>query len=353
MIITILLCMVSNVYFTKKFDIESISNLFKKLLLEQKIEDNKQIALKVHFGEKGNSRFVKPEQIKPIVELLKSISSNLFVTDTNTLYRGMRTNSTDHIQIAKDHGFGELNIPIIIADGELGADEVEISVNLKNFKTVKIGKKIVESDVIVYISHFKGHVLFGFGGAIKNASMGTGSRAGKLAMHSKIMPSVMTEKCTGCHICEKNCDVEGIIVDKIDEKAIINENCIGCAKCIAVCPQNAILIPWHGAVPNNAMERGAEYALGALKGKQNYFVTFINNISKDCDCMADTEIIGEDVGIVASLDPLAADKAAYDLTIKKNGKDIFKEKTRDGTSIFDYGQEIGLGEKEYNLVDID
>jgi len=183
--------------------------------------------------------------------------------------------------------------------------------------------------------------------------MGTGSRAGKLAMHSKIKPSVNDFKCVGCKICEEYCDVEGIKVKPIINKAMINQNCIGCAKCISVCPQNAIIIPWHGALPKNAMERGAEYALGATKNKLNFYITFINHISKDCDCMADTEIIGEDVGVVASIDPVAIDSAAFNLCLGKHGKDIFKKLGRPGTHILDYSEEIGLGEKEYNLVDID
>jgi len=345
--------MPAKVYFKEKFDIDSIRTIAEKILADISINKEDKIALKVHFGEKGNTRFVKPDQINPIVEKILKINKSLFVTDTNTLYRGMRTNAKDHIKLANEHGFGSLGIPIVIADGELGADEEDISVDLKHFKTVKIGKAIAESDVLIFINHFKGHVLFGFGGAIKNLSMGTGSRAGKLAMHSKIMPSVNDSGCIGCKVCEGYCDVNSIIVDESTKKATISDDCIGCAKCISVCPQDAIMVPWGGAIPNDAMERAAEYALGASKGKKCLFITFINNISKDCDCMTDTEIIGKDVGIIASTDPVAADQAAYDLVKDKHGKDIFKDIGGNAQHLMDYSENIGLGTKEYDLVIID
>jgi uncharacterized protein len=341
--------MATNVYFTKVFDDEHIKQIFSKALTDLPIpyETDDSIAIKVHFGEKGNSRFVQPAMIKPILEELNS--SKCFLTDTNTLYIGMRLNAKDHLMIAKEHGFGVLNTPIVIADGELGEDEVAVPINGNIFDKVKIGKYIAEADGIVAISHFKGHCLFGFGGALKNIGMGCGSRAGKLAMHSKVKPSI-NETCIGCNKCIKVCPADAITI--LDGKAKIeDEKCIGCARCIATCDTEAVSIPWGGASSEEAMERCAEYALGAALSKKCVYITFINNIAKDCDCAPDSEIIGEDVGIVASIDPVACDQAAYDLVKEKHGRDIFeKEIGIDGTHFLHYAEKIGIGSRKYSLI---
>jgi uncharacterized protein len=343
--------MISKVYFSEK--LEDAKKLFLLVNKDNIIKKTDKTAIKVHFGEKGNTRFVSPDLIKPITDELKKIKNSLFLTDTNTLYVGNRTNAKDHIKQALDHDFGKLDIPIKIADGEFGDDEENIIINSKHFKEVKIGAEFKNVDSVLVISHFKGHGLFGFGGAIKNLGMGFGSRAGKLAMHSKISPSV-GKKCIGCGICIDSCLPKAI---KLKEGlAEINpELCIGCAKCISVCPEHAIKIPWGGATSDDAQERCAEYALGAIKEKRCIYITFINNITKECDCLSDSDIIGKDIGIIASEDPLALDKACYDLVLKHhNGKDIFVESGNpDGTHILEYGKEIGLGNIEYELVNID
>lgn len=347
----------ANVYYSEKISLDSIKNIFLKALedMPQKINKKDYLAIKVHFGEKGNTRFVSPKYIMPIVSELKNINENMFLTDANTLYTGMRLNATDHKKIAKEHGFEEIGIPIVIADGELGEDEEIIEVNCPVLKEVKIAKEIAKADAMVTISHFKGHVIFGFGGAIKNLGMGCGSRAGKLEMHSKLKPSIITQKCTSCGMCIKNCSVNAISISKETGKALIDSNkCMGCAKCISVCKFHSVNIPWSGNSSEESQERCAEYALGAFKNKKNIFITFLNNITQDCDCAKDSAIIGEDVGIVASIDPVSIDMAAYDLIHKHHGKDIFKIATsRNGLHIIDHSKEIGLGNKDYNLIRID
>jgi uncharacterized protein len=343
--------MASKVYFSK--NLNNAQKMFTLINEKGIITKSDKTAIKTHFGEDGNTRFVSPSLIKPITDSLKEINNNVFLTDTNTLYVGNRTNATDHIKQAIEHGFAILDIPIVIADGESGDEEYNVEINAKHFKEVKIGAKLKDVDSMLVISHFKGHVLFGFGGAIKNLGMGFGSRAGKLAMHSKISPSV-GNKCIGCGICTKSCLPNAIKLE--DGLAIINaELCIGCAKCISICPENAIRIPWGGASSNEAQERCAEYAFGAIKDKRIIYITFINNITKDCDCLSDSEIIGQDVGVIASTDPLAIDKAAYDLVVESHkSKDIFVDSGNpDGTHILDYASKLGLGNLEYDLINID
>lgn len=345
----------ANVYFTDKFDDDSIRKLFLAVIKEVKINKKDKTAIKVHFGEKGNTRFVNPEYIKPILAELKKLNNDHFLTDANTLYKGMRTNAKDHLKIAREHGFGRLKTKIIIADGKEGDDYKEVNIDKKIFKKVKIAKEIADSDSLIAISHFKGHALFGFGGALKNIGMGSGSRAGKLEMHSKISPSVDKEKCIGCGMCVKNCNVDAITMDERSKKANIDpKKCIGCAKCIAVCPQKAIRIPWHGASEKQVQKRCAEYAFGAVKGKKTVYFNFINNITKGCDCAKDSDIIAKDIGIMASIDPVAIDQASYDLVKKENKKDIFKKVNHvDGKMILKYAEKTGLGKRKYNLVDID
>ena len=343
-----------NVYFASEFSANSIRALFERAYrdMPEKLSDGDRVAMKVHFGEKGNTRFVSPQYIRPIIAELKKYTSDYFLTDSNTLYRGSRLTTSDHIKQAHEHGFGALDTRIIIADGETGSEEITIPINKHIFSNVKIAKQIAISDALVVISHFKGHLLFGFGGAIKNIGMGGGSRAGKLEMHSKIKPSV-GKGCTGCGNCVEHCPADAITMN--GDKAVIDEElCIGCAQCISVCDYDAIQVPWHGARGREVRQRCAEYAYGALLGKKKIFITFINNITKDCDCLADTRLIGKDVGIVASIDPVACDRAAFDLVYQNHGnKDIFKEVTNvDGTQILDYAEEIGLGTQSYGLIGI-
>lgn len=318
----------------------------------QKIEQNSRVAIKVHFGEEGNTRFVAPRYIEPIINSLKRINKRYFLTDANTLYRGMRLNATDHLAIAEQHGFGALQTPIIIADGERGKDEVEVEIGRNIFSKVKIAKAIAEADAVIAVSHFKGHMVFGFGGAVKNIGMGCGSRAGKLEMHSKITPAVK-ENCIECGQCIEQCPV-GALNNQNGKTRIDPELCIGCAGCIAVCDIEAIEIPWDGTTSVECVERCAEYAFGALKDKPCVCLTFMQNITKHCDCMADSRLIGEDVGIVSSVDPVACDQAAYDLVLKRHGgRDIFKEIWKiDGRHQLAYAEQIGLGTRQYRLIEV-
>jgi hypothetical protein len=341
------------VYFSRQFDVPVIAALFGRVLEDGvNIGQDSRVAVKVHFGEKGNTRFVSPENLRPIIDSLKKVSRRIFLTDANTLYRGMRLNAADHMTIAREHGFGSLRTEIVIADGEKGEEETEIEIGKNIFQKVKIARGIAEADALVAVSHFKGHMLFSFGGAIKNLGMGSGSRAGKLEMHSKIKPSVGAN-CIECGRCIEHCPVDAIS-DEGGKTRIDQELCIGCAGCIAVCESEAIEIPWHGATSRECMERCVEYAFGALKGKQGLFMTFINHITSDCDCMPDSRLIGQDVGIVSSRDPVACDQAAYDLVVKKHGgRDIFKEVTGvDGRHQLAYAEKIGLGFRSYTLVEI-
>jgi hypothetical protein len=347
--------MAAKVYYSSRIDPGTIRAVFEKALADRKGQwaGDDDVAIKVHFGEKGNTRYVPPGHIRPIIEVLRPLKGKLFLTDANTLYRGMRLNATDHLKIAKEHGFESLGTKILIADGQSGEEEEEVQIPGRIFSGVKIARGIARAKGLIVISHFKGHILFGFGGAIKNLGMGCGSRAGKLEMHSKIKPYVNAE-CISCGKCVENCSVDAITMRENELAVIDPERCIGCAECIALCDSEAIEIPWHGATSHEVMERCAEYALGAVRGKTCVCVNFVNHLTKDCDCMPDSEVIGKDVGLVASADPVACDQASLDLVLKTHRNvDIFRKATGvDGSHITRYGATIGLGDNRYKLVEL-
>ena len=344
----------SQVYFSKTINEKNIKKILDPFLKD--INPHEKIILKTHFGEKGNTRFVSPDHIKIIANTITQKTknkNNIFLCDCNTLYKGMRSTATNHIKIAEEHGFKKTAIPIVIADGELGEEEYEVEINKKHFQTAYIGKFYEDADILIIISHFKGHLMTGYGGAIKNIGMGMASRRGKLAMHSKINPSVTKSKCISCKKCIENCEVNAIILNQNNKAEIIQKKCIGCAKCINICSNKAINVPWQGASSDELIERTAEYAFAATKGKKIICINFLNNITQDCDCLADSKIISEDIGIITSNDPVSLDKSNHDLVIKHNKKDVFKEVNQiNANHIIEYSEKIGLGNKEYNLEEI-
>ncbi len=305
-----------------------------------------RVGLKVHFGERGNKTHVRPDWLLDAKELL---GDPVFI-ECNVMYRGMRTRRQDHLETARSHGFGFL--PLDILDGETGEAYVEVPVNVGRTKTAKLGAGIQGYQKLVAVSHFKGHIAAGFGGALKNVGMGLGSRAGKMGMHSIISPVVLPKKCVACGTCVRDCPVDAITLS--DVAYIDSKKCIGCAHCIAVCPESAIDIPWNmsGEVNRALMEKVAEYSLAAMAGRSWRFINFITDLTYDCDCMPTRQKpFMPDIGIILSSDPVAADQASLDLVKDRNGgKDPFLKKHGiDGSYILEYAETIGLGSREYGL----
>ncbi len=328
--------------------------IFLETGLLDKIDDKSFVALKIHFGEQGNTGFIKPHWLMDIIKQIKSKTSRIFLTDSNTLYVGKRSNSVEHLRLAWDHGFTPENVgvPIIIADGLKGQDDAEVEVNLKRVKTIKIGSAFFNSDVLVCLSHFTGHGLSGFGAAIKNLGMGCASRAGKLDQHSEVHPWVNPKYCTDCGLCFDHCPSEAI-VHKEDKAFIIEEKCIGCGECLVVCSVGAVKFRWDSDVIR-VQEKMSEYAFGlweSFKGNAGC-INVLLKITKDCDCMAEDEpAIVDDIGILGSLDPVAVDQASVDLLIERSGRDILKVGYDVDWSVqLQHGVEIGLGSREYELI---
>jgi len=319
------------------------------------ISRNSLAVVKMHFGEEGNTGFVKPEYVRLVCDRIIKNEANPVLADTNTLYRGRRTNSLDHLQIAHEHGFTKeiTDADVFIPDDSLKDNVSEIKIDAKFIKVAKILKFFSDADFLVDIAHFKGHIMTGFGGVLKNIGMGCASREGKLAQHSDVSPVVYVNNCVGCGACEKACPVKAITIS--EKKSLIDQKiCIGCATCIAVCKYNAIDVNWE-AGGSSLQEKMIEYASAVLKNKldKSVFINFATKITKECDCLAkDDPRIAPDVGIFVSRDPVSADKAALDAIIAKNGKDIFKENhpNRNGSKQLYYAQELGLGNMDYELI---
>ena len=351
---------------------DKLSRLLDALDLGRGIKAHELVALKVHFGEKGNTSYVRPVYVRRVVDAVTALGAHPFLTDANPLYVGTRTNSAEPLKTAIENGFAYavVGAPLTIADGLKGSVSVEVPIDGKHFQSAFIAADIVEADAIVSIAHFKLHELAGFGGAMKNIGMGGAARRGKMAQHSDVSPKVVSKKCIGCAECEPHCAQGAITVEKREDgkkKARIDrEKCVGCAECIPICLQKAIDIHWDMDLPR-FQEKMVEYTKAALTGKEkkSFFINFLTQITPSCDChpFADAPIV-RDIGVLASDDPVALDQASVDLMNRECGLNGCRLETGlapgddkikaiypqiDWTVQFAYAQEIGLGSREYEL----
>jgi uncharacterized Fe-S center protein len=346
----------SNVYTYYFRDDVSLDDIKEKsaLLLDvvtkkEEVNLENEIPLKVHFGEIGNTSYIKPETFEGIINYLdlKKIKSSFI--ETSVLYGGKRYKKELHLNTAKEHGFTKL--PVVIADGEMGGDFYEVEINKRHFKFCKLGAEFEKYPQIIVLTHFKGHMLAGFGGALKNLAMGFASKGGKMEQHMGIKPSIKSRKCKKCMQCIKRCAFDAITIGK--KSFIDHEKCTGCGACVSVCPHKAVSIISLKSVlrflgiGNPFREKVAEYAYAANLGRKNIYINFIMNITKGCDCEPrKMKPVTDDVGIFASTDPLALDKACYE-AVKEKGK-----KFR-GDKIFAYSQKLNTGSLDYKLIGVE
>ena len=297
----------------------SLLEKMDKLMLAAGIEqidfNNAYVAIKIHFGEPGNLAFLRPNFAKTVVDRVKALGGRPFLTDCNTLYVGRRNNALVHLDAAYENGFSPFSTGchVIIGDGLKGTDDVEVPVQGGvHVKSAMIGRAVMDADVIISLNHFKGHEMTGFGGAIKNIGMGCGSRAGKMAMHCNGKPKVKQHKCVGCRTCAKFCNQNAFSFDEDKKATIDNELCVGCGRCIGICNTHAIFSAVDGSGEDVNL-RMAEYAKAVLDGRPHFHVSVINHVSPNCDCHGENDAaIIPDIGIFASFDPVALDKACID-----------------------------------------
>ena len=366
----------SKVYFTnfrttlQENQLQKLARLVKTAGMLENIQfKDRYAAIKIHFGEPGNLAFLRPNYSKVLVDLIKEQGGKVFLTDCNTLYVGGRKNALDHLDTAYENGYSPFSTGchVIIGDGLKGTDDILVPVeNGEYVKEAKIGRDIMDADILISLNHFKGHECTGFGGALKNIGMGCGSRAGKMEMHNAGKPFVDHEKCVGCGFCRKNCAHDAITIT--DRKATIDTSkCVGCGRCIGACPVDAVstLTDESNDILNKKM---AEYSWAVLHGRPHFHISLVVDVSPYCDCHGENDVpIVPDVGMFASFDPVALDMACADAvnaqqTIKGSIMDDVEHchhdhftdlhPTTNWKVCLDHAEKMGIGTTQYELITI-
>lgn len=369
----------SKVYFTNLRTTPS-SNLLDKmerLVKRAGISDidfkNQFTAIKIHFGEPGNLAYIRPNYAARMATLLRALGAKPFLTDCNTLYSGGRSNAVDHLRSAMENGFNPISAKcdVIIADGLKGTDFREIEINGRYCKAPKIGTAIADADIIITMNHFKGHEQSGFGGALKNLGMGCASVGGKLELHSASQPVINRDHCKSCNICVKHCAHDAIHLGD-DKIAVIDyDTCVGCGQCVALCQYDSAVMG-EGDTSERLNYKIAEYTKAVLLDKPHFHISFIMNVSPECDCWNhnDAAFI-PDLGIAASFDPVALDMACADMVIKApliggnklseahpheslEGKDKFHliHPDTNWQAGLEHAEHIGIGSQRYELITV-
>ncbi len=338
--------------------------------------DGKFVAIKMHFGELGNISYLRPNYARAVVDVVKELGGKPFLTDCNTLYPGSRKNALEHLECAWQNGFTPLtvNCPILIGDGLKGTDDVEVPVNGGEYlKTAKIGRAIMDADVFISLTHFKGHEVTGFGGTIKNIGMGCGSRAGKKDQHNNGQPEIDESLCRGCKRCQRECANNGLVFDVMKRKMHVDKaHCAGCGRCLGACNFDAISFGVDSAI-SELNCRMAEYTKAVVDGRPNFHISLVVDVSPNCDCHCENDApILPNIGMFASFDPLALDQACVDacqaaqpIRASQLGDkmampnfidhhDHFTNSTPESEwrTCLEHAEKIGLGSRSYELITV-
>ncbi len=330
-----------------------LERLFQKAEVDRVFSQNDLTALKLHVGEPGTKTFVKPKVVAALVRLITKTGAKPFLTDSAVLYRSPRDNGPSHIEVAHRHGFSleAVGAPFVPADGVIGSDEIEVHVGGRHYESVWVASAIRNARSMLVLSHATGHLGTGLGAALKNLGMGCASKKSKLRMHHGQQPRIAKKHCIACAVCSEWCPSDAI---SVDEFAVIDrKRCIGCGECIAVCQEGAVKFGW-GIMGKELQERVVEHAKAVVENKPNHiaYITVAQQITKDCDCLGlDQPPLLEDIGILASKDPVAIDQATLDLIKARANRTLesMSYPAHDGTIQIRYAEELGLGSSSYEL----
>lgn len=277
-----------------------------------RLRPKKRVGIKVHFGEHGNRNHLRPEFVRAAAVATSYYNLQPVVIETTALYRGRRQEATDHLKLAREHGFTIESVlaPLEILDGRHGEKSYSVPLDSALVPAARLAQGLRRIRYIINLAHFKGHMVAGFGGAIKNLAMGLAAKAGKLEMHSQSKPWIDGEKCSSCGDCVDYCPHDAI--NFVQYVAQIGSGCTGCGGCLAICKQNAIKFDWD-AGSETVQLKMVEYARAVLQEREAVHLNFCLNVTPNCDCMTRTEKpVTPDVGVFGSLDPVACEQAAWD-----------------------------------------
>ena len=353
-----------------------LKKLIKKAGIGEIDMDGKFAAIKLHFGEMGNISYLRPNYARAVADVVKELGGKPFLTDCNTMYPGSRKNALEHLECAWENGFTPLTVgcPILIGDGLKGTDDVNVPLTgCEYVKEAKIGRAVMDADVFISLTHFKGHEVTGFGGAIKNIGMGCGSRAGKTEQHSSSKAEIDEALCRGCLACEKECANDGLFFDEEHKKMRVNlDNCVGCGRCLGACNFDAISFDFNAAV-EMLNRRMAEYTKAVVDGRPCFHISLVVDVSPNCDCHGENDVpILPNLGMFASFDPLALDQACVDACMAADplpgsqlAENLAKADFHDHhdhftnsrpesewQSCMDHAEKIGLGTRSYELITV-
>jgi uncharacterized Fe-S center protein len=351
-----------------------LKKLIRKAGIGQIDMDGKFAAIKLHFGELGNISYLRPNYARAVADVVKELGGKPFLTDCNTMYPGSRKNALEHLECAWENGFTPLTVgcPILIGDGLKGTDDIAVPVEGGEYvKEARIGRAIMDADVFISLTHFKGHEMTGFGGAIKNIGMGCGSRAGKTDQHSSGKPHINQNLCRGCRRCLRECASNALVFNDSGKKMTVNrENCVGCGRCLGSCNFDAISFDNDAAV-ELLNRRMAEYTKAVVDGRPCFHISLVVDVSPNCDCHGENDVpILPDLGMFASFDPLALDQACADACLRAiplPGSQLFENMAKPGfinrhdhftnsspesewRTCLEHAEKIGLGTRDYELI---
>ncbi len=362
----------SEVYFFEykagRDPLRGLEELFERAGFAELFGGGRKVALKLHMGERGNITYLRPVFARKAVDLVRRAGGNPFLCDTTVIYPGGRYTALDYLETAAANGFvpGSVGAPIIIADGPDGFQGRSFPLRKKigevPFDEMEVASGILAADAVLFLSHFKGHELSGIGGAIKQLAMGCTTKRGKAAQHSATSPKLREEKCTGCGVCVEEC-VWGALEMREGKPRKIPERCFNCSTCLFVCPQGAW--EWEEDAREKfqrALAHAAWVVREALSGKNLAYINFVQDITPLCDCAAPAgRPVIADVGILASTDPVALDKASLDLVDRAprlqdlgvDPPDILGKLHNTSSLIhIETAAALGLGSLEYELIEI-
>lgn len=334
--------------------------------IERAVSRGDSVAVKVHMGEYGNLTYIRPPFVREFVKLVKAAGGKPFVTDTTALYPKNRFTAEQYLSTAAYNGFTKESVgaPIVIADGPLGYDGVNYRLRKPvdgcEIRRIKVAKEIANSDAMIVLTHAKGHMLSGFGGAIKNLAMGCTTKEGKAAQHLANRVVLNVDKCNGCSKCVEACPFDAVKIYRGKHTKILSR-CMSCISCYFACTEGALYLPKDAKARFQVnLAHAAKAVTGRFRKGKVAYVNFLQDITRFCDCATPSgSPLVRDLGILGGEDPVAVDKASIDLIDKspayqrnlKSRKDTLGK--LNGTSSLVQlrtAQKLGIGNLTYKLV---